>query len=229
MITKVGRIVTYLQWHLPMKSRDHIITWFCEITWKTKIIMHPLPQCLTIKSGRVGYTVKSHGPLITWSCKVMWNIYLYYHNAMATRLGEVVTYYEKHLSLKSNNPSNTWSREVMWNHFISTTFESVASKPGGVVTYNKEFSSKKSQDLWHVVLKDQVTHQIRCISTITMTMTTELGRVVTYNEKQRSAEGRCKLKRTSIVLVMLFICWNAYKGGKEVKYLFRRTYFLDGS
>ena len=147
MITKVGRMVTYLQWHLPMKSRDHIITWFCEITWKTKIIMHPLPQYLTIKSGRVGYTVKSHGPLITWSCKVMWNIYLYYHNAMATRLGEVVTYYEKHLSLKSNNPSNTWSREVMWNHFISTTFESVASKPGGVVTYNKEFSSKKSQDL----------------------------------------------------------------------------------
>ena len=67
---------------------------------------------------------------------------------MATRLGEVVTYYEKHLSLKSHNPSNTWSSEVMWNHFISTTVMPMASKPGRVVTYNKEFSSKKSQDLW---------------------------------------------------------------------------------
>ena len=31
---------------LPIKLYDHIITWFCEITWQTKNIVSPLPQCL---------------------------------------------------------------------------------------------------------------------------------------------------------------------------------------
>ena len=41
--------------------------------------------------------------------------------------------------------------------------------------------------------------------------------------------NKLKLKRTSIVLVRLFICWNAYKGeGGQVFDLFKRPYFMDG-
>ena len=32
MTTKRGRMVTYLDYLLPIKSNDHVITWFCEIT-----------------------------------------------------------------------------------------------------------------------------------------------------------------------------------------------------
>ena len=46
MVTKLGRLVTYLEWLLPIKSYEHIIAWSSGITWPTKIIMYPLPQCL---------------------------------------------------------------------------------------------------------------------------------------------------------------------------------------
>ena len=46
MAIKLGRMVTYLDLLLPIKSNDHVFTWFCEITWQTKNIVSPLPQCL---------------------------------------------------------------------------------------------------------------------------------------------------------------------------------------
>ena len=36
MATKLGRMVTHLDCLLSIKSNEHIITWFCEITWQTK-------------------------------------------------------------------------------------------------------------------------------------------------------------------------------------------------
>ena len=30
--TRLGRMVTYLDYILPIKLNGHIITWFCEIT-----------------------------------------------------------------------------------------------------------------------------------------------------------------------------------------------------
>ena len=42
----VDSILTLLERVLSIKSHDHVITWFCENTWQTKIIIYPLPQCL---------------------------------------------------------------------------------------------------------------------------------------------------------------------------------------
>ena len=50
MTTKLGMLVTYLEQLLSVKSHDHIITWFCKITWQTKII-YLLPQCLPNLAG----------------------------------------------------------------------------------------------------------------------------------------------------------------------------------
>ena len=38
--------MTYLDWLLPMKSDDYIITWSCKIKWQTKIMIYPLIHCL---------------------------------------------------------------------------------------------------------------------------------------------------------------------------------------
>ena len=46
MATKHGRMVTYLDCLLPIKSNEYIITWFCEITGQTKNTISPLPQHL---------------------------------------------------------------------------------------------------------------------------------------------------------------------------------------
>ena len=46
MVTKFGRMKTYLEGLLPMKSQDAFIRWSCKITWQTKIIISPIPLCL---------------------------------------------------------------------------------------------------------------------------------------------------------------------------------------
>ena len=48
MAAKISRMVTYLERLVSMKLHDHIITWFCEITWQSKIIIYPLPQSLLL-------------------------------------------------------------------------------------------------------------------------------------------------------------------------------------
>ena len=48
MAAKISRMVTYLERLVSMKLHNHIITWFCEITWQSKIIIYPLPQSLLL-------------------------------------------------------------------------------------------------------------------------------------------------------------------------------------
>ena len=43
---KLGRMITYFDGLLPIKSFDPLITWPYEMTWQTKSIISPIPQCL---------------------------------------------------------------------------------------------------------------------------------------------------------------------------------------
>ena len=45
MATILGRMVTYLDCLLPIKSNDHISMWFCEITSQATNVVSPLTQC----------------------------------------------------------------------------------------------------------------------------------------------------------------------------------------
>ena len=45
-MVQLGRMVAYLDKFHPIKSNDPLITWSCKITWQTKIVISPLPQCL---------------------------------------------------------------------------------------------------------------------------------------------------------------------------------------
>ena len=44
MATKLGRIVTYLGWLLPIMLPIPLVTWACKITWQTKTAISPIPQ-----------------------------------------------------------------------------------------------------------------------------------------------------------------------------------------
>ena len=46
MTTKLGKMITYLQGLLPIKSHEALIVWSCKITWQTKTTISPLPQNL---------------------------------------------------------------------------------------------------------------------------------------------------------------------------------------
>ena len=63
MATKFGRIVTSLEWLPPIKSRNHIITWSCEITLQTKIIIYVPEQCLWLTNlAGWGYKMRTFLP-----------------------------------------------------------------------------------------------------------------------------------------------------------------------
>ena len=44
--TKFGRVVTYYDGILAIKSHDPLTTWSKQITWQSKIIISPLPEWL---------------------------------------------------------------------------------------------------------------------------------------------------------------------------------------
>ena len=66
MTTKQGRIMTYLELLLPIKSHDHIITWSFNIMSYHVINQNNYISIITmsmaINFGRVGYTVRSFLP-----------------------------------------------------------------------------------------------------------------------------------------------------------------------
>ena len=78
MVTKLVRLVTYLNISYLLSDIDLENTWSHEITWQIKNILSALPQCLSPPICRiVDYletllVIKSHVPLITQSCEVTW-------------------------------------------------------------------------------------------------------------------------------------------------------------
>ena len=70
--TKLGKVVTYLNWLLHIKSHASLITCFCKVTWQEKtIIISTTRVPIPTKRGRtITYLdVVRH---ITWSCKITW-------------------------------------------------------------------------------------------------------------------------------------------------------------
>ena len=90
MVTKLGRMVTYLDGLLPIKSHDPLITCCCEIMWQPKIIISLLPQCLW-PYNLAGYWTTMRGfyskyQSVLWSSGLersrdkLKQLYLRYHN-----------------------------------------------------------------------------------------------------------------------------------------------------
>ena len=94
MATKVWRMVTNFKRLLSIKPHDHALTWFCEITWKTKIIIY------SNKLSKVE-TYNGELPSIKSPFKVTWNI-----KSVVFLLRSVV-----YILLTSLHP---WSHTTLW-------------------------------------------------------------------------------------------------------------------
>ena len=69
--TELGRVVTYHESLLLIKSHDPFITWSCEIKLQTKNIIPPLPGYLWPPNlAGWGSCPLSHKTLITWSYNI---------------------------------------------------------------------------------------------------------------------------------------------------------------
>ena len=69
MATKLGSMVTYLDWLLPIKPNDNIINWFCKRFWATATSM-------ATKIGKMRTFLERfplitlHDHVITWFCEI---------------------------------------------------------------------------------------------------------------------------------------------------------------
>ena len=73
MATKLGRMITYLDSLLPLKSQDPLITWSCEITWQTKLLyIHVVLQSYvtndhqTWQGGDIPWRAPTHKLISQW-------------------------------------------------------------------------------------------------------------------------------------------------------------------
>ena len=129
MDTELGRVITYHEGLLSIKSRDSFVTWSCEITWQTKSLF-PLPQYLWLPNMASWWlTLRASHPR---SHPTLDHVVLRDHVTnlkhvstttipMATKLGRVVTYNEELALIKLHDPSFTLFWKVTWqiNYLIS--------------------------------------------------------------------------------------------------------------
>ena len=123
MATKLGRMVTNLERLLPKKLLYPLVTWSSKVTWKTKTIISPPPQCLWLPSLS-GWWIALRGSFpcysTLWSrdlAKSLDKLKPFYSTAtvpMATKPGRMVTNLEQLLPIMLLYPFVTWSCEITW-------------------------------------------------------------------------------------------------------------------
>ena len=119
MVIKQGRMVTYFDILLPIKSYNHMV--FVRSHDKPKTLY--LTMLMVTKRGRMmAYTewllpIKSHDHIITWFCKITWQtkIIIFINTmSMAINFDRVGMYKEEFPSIKSPDSLITWSCKVKW-------------------------------------------------------------------------------------------------------------------
>ena len=123
MATKRDRMVTHLERLLTIKSFYTLITWSCKVTWQTKIIIYPQPECLWLQTWQndklLGW-VPTYSHINFWSrglAKIRWQtktIISPLPVSMVDKLLSVVTYLDRFLIIKSYKALITWSCKVTW-------------------------------------------------------------------------------------------------------------------
>ena len=118
MSTTFGRILSFLEGILPIKSYYPSIAWSSCMTHYFHYISISTEQSMVTRYDKEITThckeiqlVKLHGTLIWWSCEItrkMKNVKSPLIRPMDTKLGKIMTYYERLPFLKSHYPLITW-------------------------------------------------------------------------------------------------------------------------
>ena len=148
MATKLGWVLTYLEGVSLIKSHDPLITWSCEISWRTKThYMSTTTMSMATKLDRVvtycqaGPPTKSEGCLVIRSCEILLQTKttiaplpecLWPPNSARWWLTMKGSFLFSHMTL------NIWSCEVTRQINISTTTMSMVIRLAWMVTYNEE-------------------------------------------------------------------------------------------
>ena len=150
-------MVTYRDCLLPIRSNDHIITWFSEITRQTKnISTTTIP--IAAKLGRMMtylewlIPIKSHVCIIIWSCKISWQTEIIMYPLAQCLWQPVLIYNEDFHSIESADPLIT-SCKVTQKYFsccITTTTRAMATKLGKAVTFGKKIQPIKSYNSFNM-------------------------------------------------------------------------------
>ena len=139
MATKRGRMITYLDGLLFIKSNHSlIILWSCEITWQAKTIVSSLRRCLWLPL-LLGWwlTLRGSNPqnhMMLWSRSLSKlsdkNHYVSTtRRVIATKISRMVTYLDGLLIIRSHGSLFTWSFKITWQTNISVTTVPMATKP----------------------------------------------------------------------------------------------------
>ena len=113
--TKFGRMSSYLDGPLPIKSHDPLFTQFCEITWRTQIIIPSLQQ-----DGDIPWETPSRKGILSFD-----HVILQHHmrnnnhyiststRPWATKLNRLATYLEGFLLREFLDSLVTWSSNII--------------------------------------------------------------------------------------------------------------------
>ena len=115
MTMKLGRMLPYLEGHLTIKSHNALITWFCKVTWQTKIIISLLSEFLwphqSWYNGGLLCQTNKHKVILRFDCMVMQghvtnkNCYIFpTREPYGYKPGRMTTQLDEFLHVKSLSP-----------------------------------------------------------------------------------------------------------------------------
>ena len=196
MATKLDRIVTYRDGLLPIKLHNTLITWYWKITRQTKIFLSSLSKSLwPLNLGMVTYheglrAIKPHDALIMWSCEILWQTKiiisplsqsLWPPDLGGWQLTWMGSYPYRHW--------NPWSRGLSKSHHkLKPSHLHYRNTYGHQTWQNTDlpWATPTHKITWlfgHLVFQDHVTNWNHYIATITVSVGTKLGRMLTYLER----------------------------------------------
>ena len=121
LTTKLSKMLDYIELLPPIESHKPSMMWSCKITWQTRSIISPLPQCLW-PPNLVGWWLTLRFSY-TWSqktlstrafkklCDKLKPLYLHYHNAYGYQIWQ-----------NSDLPWRIPTHKVIW-YFVSWSCE----------------------------------------------------------------------------------------------------------
>ena len=122
MATQLGRMMTYLEGLLTIKSYSPLITWSCIVTWQTRILYL---RCQTAHShqtwqdGNLPWSAPTHKVSWLFDCVILRDHATNYKNILTatvpltTKLGRMLKYLEEFLTM---NHLTLWSCGLARSH-----------------------------------------------------------------------------------------------------------------
>ena len=144
MTTKLGRMMTYLDEILPIKSNDPLITWSCEITWQSKTIIPTLPQFLCSPDDDIPWEAPNHKVIQSFD-HVVFQVHVTNKNPyisttrvpLAIKLGKMMIYLDGLLYKVSWPFDHVVLKDYVTNEsqYITTIRAPISTKSDRIVTY----------------------------------------------------------------------------------------------